>query len=70
MADYRSLIADLTLPDPDDRHVFAPAIAAKASVTVTWNLKDFPSRNLLAHGVTSKSCHAELFGHKTDPESE
>ena len=55
MADYRPLIADLTLPDPDDRHVLAAAISAKASVIVTWNLKDFPARNLLAHDVTSKS---------------
>lgn len=55
VADYRPLIADLTLLNPDDRHVLAAAISAKASVIVTWNLKDFPAGNLLAHGVTSKS---------------
>ncbi|AAL45988.1 PIN domain-containing protein (plasmid) [Agrobacterium fabrum] len=55
VADYHPLIADLTLPDPDDRHVLAAAISARASVIVTWNLKDFPARDLLAHGVTSKS---------------
>lgn len=55
VADHRPLIADLTLPDPDDRHVLAAAIAGKASVIVTWNLKDFPARNLVAHDVTSKS---------------
>lgn len=55
VADYRPLITDLTLPDPDDRHVLAAAIAGKASVIVTWNLKDFPVRHLLPHGVTSQS---------------
>lgn len=55
VADHHPLIADLTLPDPDDRHVLAAAIAGKASVIVTWNLKDFPARNLVAHDVTSKS---------------
>jgi predicted nucleic acid-binding protein len=55
VADYRPLIPDLTLPDPDDRHVLAAAIAGKASVIVTWNLKDFPAENLLPHGVISQS---------------
>ncbi|MCW1410784.1 MULTISPECIES: PIN domain-containing protein [Rhizobium] len=55
VANYRSLIADLELPDPDDRHVLAAAIAGKASVIVTWNLKDFPTRDLRPYGVTSQS---------------
>lgn len=55
VADYRRLKHELTLPDPNDRHVLAAAISAKASIIVTWNLKDFPAKNLLAHGVTSKS---------------
>lgn len=55
VADYRSLITKLELPDPDDRHVLAAAIAGQASVIVTWNLKDFPARHLLPHGVASQS---------------
>lgn len=39
---HEALIADLELPDPSDRHVLAAAIHCKASVIVTFNLKDFP----------------------------
>jgi predicted nucleic acid-binding protein len=55
VANYRPLVADLKLHDPDDRHVLAAAIAGKASTIVTWNLKDFPARDLLPYGVTSQS---------------
>jgi predicted nucleic acid-binding protein len=55
VANYRPLVADLRLPDPDDRHVLAVAIAGKASVIVTWNLKDFPAQDLFPYGVTSHS---------------
>jgi len=46
VTNYRPLVAGLKLPDSDDRHVLATAIASKASVIVTWNLKDFPARDL------------------------
>ena len=52
---HDALIPDLSLPDPDDRHVLAVAIAAKASVIVTWNLKDFPAEALEPHGVACRS---------------
>jgi len=40
---FEPLIASLTLPDADDRHVLAAAIHGQADVLVTASLKDFPS---------------------------
>ena len=51
VADYKALISRLWLPDPDDRHVLAAAIVGKASLIVTWNLKDFPAAELKPHGI-------------------
>ena len=42
---------DLHLPDPDDTHVLAAAIAGQADVLLTMNRKDFPTRTLSAHGI-------------------
>lgn len=44
---YEELIASLSLPDLDDRHVLAAAIHAGADVIVTCNLKDFPAEALV-----------------------
>lgn len=57
--EYEAIISTLTLPDEDDRHVLAAAIAAKVSVLVTFNLADFPEAALAPHGI--RAVHPDVF---------
>jgi predicted nucleic acid-binding protein len=51
-----SLAAEL--PDQDDAHVLAAAVKTQASMIVTENLKDFPSKVLSALNIQAKSADA------------
>ena len=52
--DFEELIPSLTLPDTNDRHVLAAAIRGRADVIVTYNLTDFPDKELQKYGITSQ----------------
>ncbi len=46
-----SISDDLWLPDENDIHVLATAIAGSADAIITVNTKDFPTRILSNHGI-------------------
>jgi hypothetical protein len=56
---YEDLIEGLGLPDPDDRHVLAAAIGAKAQLIVTYNQSDFPVAVLGPLGI--EALHPDTF---------
>jgi hypothetical protein len=43
----------LTLPDPNDRHVLAAALACVADTIVTFNTSDFPATALSPFGMVA-----------------
>lgn len=55
VADYKHIIEQLSLPDKDDRHVLAAAIACGAKKILTWNLKDFPEKFLKEFGILAEN---------------
>lgn len=55
VGNFHHYIQDISLPDPDDRHVVAAAIEAKASHILTWNLRDFPVKELRKHRLISET---------------
>ncbi|WP_410218230.1 RSP_2648 family PIN domain-containing protein [Paracoccus sp. (in: a-proteobacteria)] len=50
---------DLDFPDPADRHVVETALAGKASLILTANLKDFPQG--LMGGLGLRALHPDAF---------
>ncbi len=51
---WEVFLPSLNLPDPDDRHVLAAALAARADVIVTFNIKDFPASSLEPLGIEAQ----------------
>ena len=59
----------LTLPDPDDHHVLAAALASEAETILTMNLRDFPASVLAPHGIVAVHPDEFFCGlHDADPE--
>lgn len=48
---WTALVGNYNLPDPDDRHVLAAAIAGHADCIVTRNRRDFPGETVAAYGI-------------------
>jgi hypothetical protein len=57
--DWEPLVVGLDLPDPDDRHVLAAAIAGGAQSIATFNLVDFPVKRLVPHNI--EAVHPDTF---------
>ncbi|WP_428393217.1 PIN domain-containing protein [Lichenicoccus sp.] len=56
---WETRMGDLTLPDPDDRHVLAAALTSTAETILTKNLRDFPASALAPFGIVA--VHPDAF---------
>lgn len=59
---HPGLEARLWLPDPNDVHVLAAAIAGSADLILTQNAKDFPRQILAEEGLSRSDPDAYLMG--------
>jgi predicted nucleic acid-binding protein len=55
---YEALVDGIVLPDPDDRHIVAAALVARAEVIVTFNDRDFPKQIL--SGLRLRTKHPDM----------
>lgn len=51
---YEDIEMGLQLPDLNDRHVLAAAIVSSCDVIVTFNIKDFPNRELDKYSIEAQ----------------
>ena len=51
---YETIIQELELPDPGDRHVLAAAIHSRSKFIITFNLRDFPEEALAPYDILAQ----------------
>jgi hypothetical protein len=60
IVDWERHVDAIDLPDPDDRHVAAAAVAAEVPTILTANVRHFPVASLQPHGITARPPDALL----------